>query len=128
MGETYILRGRNQRTRHARAMAIMDLSGSAVANNVILHPSQNCTLLRAILLYTEASSSDAGVAIKIGKETDDDYYYTGTSETSKSQWYEKEVTLLATDIAAGDTVVCSCAGGKTGTGEVLVCIEYTVNP
>lgn len=128
MGDTYILRGEKQRTKHAHAVAVMDLSGAAVAGNVILHPTQACTLLSARVLYTEASSADAGVAIKIGKETDDDYYFTGTSATSQSQWAETSLTLLKTDVAAGDTVICSSAGGKTGTGEVLVCIEYKVNP
>lgn len=115
------------KVRHAKAYAKLDLSGDAVVNVPILHASSACTLLKAILLYTEASSADAGVGVTIGKETDNDYYYTGTSEASKAAWYESSVTLLATDIAAGDTVVCGCAGGKVGTGEILVCIEYIVN-
>lgn len=117
----------NARTAFAKAYAKLDLSGSAQADVPILHTSVAITLSRVILLYTEASSADAGVAIKVGKETDDDYYYTGTSEASKAAWYEKSLTLLATDLAAGDTLVCSNAGGKTGTGEILVCAEYTVD-
>lgn len=111
----------------AKAMVIMDLSGGAVSNIIILHTSRALTLLKAIILYTEASSADAGVTITIGKESDNDYYYTGASEISQAQWYEKDVTLLATDVAAGDTVICGTAGGKTGTGEVLIVIEYKVN-
>ena len=102
-------------------------AGAAASDVVIFHAARACTLVSAILLYTEASSADAGVAVTIGKETDNDYYYTGTSEVSKAQWYEKSVTLLQTAIAAGDTVICGCAGSKTGTGEVLVFIEYTVD-
>ena len=111
----------------AKAMVIMDLSGGAVSNVIILHTSRACTLLKAIILYTEASSADAGVTITIGKEASSAYYYTGASEVSKALWYELDVTLLATDIAAGDTVICGCAGGKTGTGEVLPVIEYKIN-
>lgn len=112
---------------HAKAYAILDLSGAAQSNVPILHSINAVTLINATLLYTEASSADAGVAVKIGKETDDDYYYTGTSEVSKALWYEKDATLLQTDVGAGDTVICSSAGGKAGTGEILVCIEYTID-
>ena len=111
----------------AKAMVIIDLSGGAVSNVLILHTSRALTLLKAIILYTELSSADAGVTITIGKEASSAYYYTGASEVSQAQWYEKEVTLLQTDVAAGDTVICGCAGGKTGTGEILVAIEYKVN-
>src|SRR3990167_4302947 len=110
----------------AKAMVIMDLSGGAVSNVIVLHTSRALTLLKAIILYTEASSADAGVTITIGKESDLDYYYTGASEISQAQWYEKDVTLLATDVAAGDTVICGIAGGKVGTGEVLITLEYKV--
>jgi len=110
-----------------KAMVIIDLSGGAVSGIPILHTSRALTLLKAIILYTELSSADAGVTITIGKEASSAYYYTGTSEISKAQWYELDVTLLATDVAVGDTVICGCAGGKVGTGEVLIFLEYKVN-
>lgn len=115
------------KTNHARAYAKLDLSGAAQADVPILHVSSACTLVKALLLYTEASSADAGAVVEIGKEGTAAYYYTGTSEVSKSAWYELDVTLLQTTIAAGNTVVCGHAGSKVGTGEILVCIEYTVN-
>ena len=102
----------------------LDLSAAAVSNITILHTGKPLVILDAILLYTEASSADAGVVVTIGKESSSAYYYTGTSEASKALWYEKSVVLLATDVSAGDTVVCGCAGGKTGTGEILICLEY----
>ena len=111
----------------AKAMVIMDLSGGAVSGVVILHTSRALTLLKAIILYTELSSADAGVTITIGKESSSAYYYTGASEISKALWYELDVTLLQTDVAAGDTVICGTAGGKVGTGEVLLAIEYKVS-
>ena len=106
-----------------RTATSVDLSGAA-ATLICLHTERKCTLLKAYLLYTEASSADAGITIKIGKETDDDYYYTGTTEVSQSQWYSKEVTLLKRDIAKGDTVTLTSAGSKTGTGEIMLIIEY----
>ena len=60
----------------------------------------------------------------MGKETDDDYYYTGTSEVSKAQYYEADLTLLQTDLAAGDTLMFSSAGGKTGTGAIMCFAEW----
>ncbi len=113
------------RANYATATAKLDLSASAQSDVVIFHATRACTLVSARLLYTEASSSDAGVTVTIGKETDAAYYYTGTSEISKAKWSELDVTLLATDIAAGDTVICGTAGSKVGTGEILVCIEFT---
>lgn len=111
-------------TQHAKAYAILDLSGGAQTDIIILHVGVACTVLNIYFVYYEASTADAGVAVKVGKETDDDYYYTGTSEISKAQWYELDITLLQTDLAAGDTLVCSNAGGKVGAGEILVCVEY----
>ena len=119
--ETITILGLPQFTK---AMVAIDLSGGAVSAIPILHTSRAVTLLKAIILYTEASSADAGVLLEIGKEADADYYYTGNSEASKALWYELDVTLLQTAITAGDTILCGCAGGKIGTGEVLICIEF----
>ena len=57
------------------------------------------------------------------KETDLDYYYTGNSENAKGQWYTKEVVLLQDDIAAGDTVLLTSAGGSGAAGEVMLVLE-----
>lgn len=107
----------------ARSSISLDLSGSATTL-VALHCERACTLVKATILYTEASSGDAGVAIKIGKEADDDFFYTGTSEISKSQWYSKDITLLQTALGAGDSVLFYTAGGKSGAGEIMLVLEY----
>ncbi len=122
MAGTYICRG-NDGLNVCRS-TLLDLSGSAISNEVVLHFTRAATLKRINLVYPEASSADAGVAIKVGKESDDDYYYTGTSEVSKAAWYETNVTMLKTDIQAGDTLVVSMAGSKVGTGTVIVTLEY----
>lgn len=106
-----------------RSSTSVDLSSSA-ETLVVLHSERACTIKKATLLYTEASSGDAGVTIEIGKESDRDYYYTGTTETSKSQWYTKDVTLLQTDLSAGDTLTLYSPGGKSGTGEIMLVVEY----
>lgn len=110
--------------KHAKALTAMDLSGAAVVDNVVLHVESARTLVNAVPLYTEASSTHTGVTLTLGKETDAAYYYTGASTASAAQWTGTPVTLLASDIAAGDTVICGSAGSKTGAGEVLWCIEY----
>ena len=107
---------------------IIDLSGAAVVDQVLLHATQNITITKATVLYvTENSSANTGVAIKIGKETDDNYFYDGTSEASKTKWDETLLSLLATNLDAGDSLVVGSAGSKTGTGEIMFCIEYTIN-
>lgn len=123
----YILGEAAPRMIYSMGREVLDLSGGGQSDVIVLHTSRALTVVKVILLYTEASSADAGVNVKVGKESDDDYFYTGDSEVSKSQWYEKEVTLLNTALAAGDTMICSTAGGKTGTGEVLVLVEATVD-
>ena len=117
----------NAQRKHAKAFAKLDLSGAAQTDVIILHTGTACTLLKLYFLYTEASSGDAGVTVEIGKETDPNYFYTGASEISKALWYELDAGLLAADIAAGNTIICGHAGSKVGTGEILVCIEYTVD-
>lgn len=119
--------GSSKIVNNAKAWAVLDLSGAAQTDVIILHALRACTIVSITALYTEASSADAGVTIKVGKETDDDYYYTGTSEVSKAAWYEFDLTPLNTDIALGDTVIADNAGGKTGTGEILIILEYRVN-
>lgn len=106
-----------------RSSVSVDLSGSATTL-VMIHSEQPVTLLRAWFLYTEGSSGDAGITLEIGKETDRDYYFTGATEISKSQWYTKQLTLLKADVAPGDTVTFYSPGGKTGAGEVMLILEY----
>ena len=104
--------------------SILDLSGAAQTDIPLLHAQEDLIIDAIILLYTEASSVNAGVAVKVGKETDDDHFASETSEISKSQWYEKSVTLINEDLDAGDTLVVANAGGKVGTGNIIVCVYY----
>ena len=100
----------------------IDLSGAAASK--YWHSERACEIRKATIVYSEASSADAGINVKIGKEADDDYYVAAVAtEVSKSQWYSKNLTLLKTDVAAGDTIIFNSAGGKTGTGEILVVLE-----
>jgi len=114
----------------ARTSISADLSGGAVTL-VVLYTKLALELTRAFLLFTEASSADGGVAVKIGKANgtavDDDYYRTSyTTDSSKTIWDTQELTLEKKDVAAGDTVTFYSAGGKTGTGEVMLILEYQI--
>jgi len=100
----------------------VDLSAAGAKWKFLKHSESAITLYKAYLLYTEASSGDAGITLEIGKEADRDYYYTGASEISEAQWYTKELTLLQTDFAAGDTLTFYSPGSKTGTGEVVLTV------
>ena len=102
----------------------LDLSGAAVDQYVFHNNSGgNAYVNKATFLYTEASSGDAGITVKIGKESDDDWFFTGTTEISKSQFYTKDVTLLKNVLGDGDTLIFDSAGGKTGTGEIKLILE-----
>jgi parallel beta-helix repeat protein len=124
-GPYFIVAGNNTADETHRTSTSVDLSGAA-ETIFCFHTPVACHLMRATLFYTEASSADAGVTIEIGKETDRDYYYTGTSEVNKAQYYTSSVTLLKNDIAAGDTVTFYSAGGKVGTGEIMLVIDVLV--
>lgn len=112
---------------HTAMTASLDLSGAA-ATSIAIHSENGVKITKAVFLYTEASSADAGINLKIGKETDDDYYLAAeASEINKALWYSKTLTLLKDDIATGDTVIFSSAGSKSGTGEVMLVLEYVMN-
>lgn len=107
----------------------LDLSGSA-STAIVMVADRAYTLTAAQLVYTEASSADTGVNVKVGKlivGTDDDDYFVAAvaSEVSKEAGYRKSLTLLQTAIAEGDILTINNAGGKTGTGEVVLQLYLT---
>lgn len=101
----------------------LDLS-AATRDIPLLHALEDLTIESVTILWTEASSADAGVVIRVGKESDDDFFYTGDSETDQAKWNESSLTLLETDLDEGDTLTIGTVGGKTGTGEVALIIRY----
>lgn len=107
----------------AKTGVSVDLDGAA-ETLVCLHTELDAEITRAYFLYTEASSANAGVTVEVGKESDRDYYFAETSESSKALWYTKEITLLKKDITKGDTVTFHSQGSKVGTGEITLVIEY----
>jgi len=113
-------------TMHGRPI---DLSGAG-ETVIVFIADRAYTLTAVYLAYTELSSADAGINIKVGKlivGTDDDDYFVAAvaTEVSKEAGYRKALTLLQTAIAEGDIITINSAGGKTGTGEVVLQLYLT---
>lgn len=107
----------------------MDLSGSAITHNVFV-ADRAYTITAAYLVFTEASSADTGINMIMGKiivGTDDDNYFVTAvaSAVSKETGFRQALTLAQTAIAEGDIVTVNSAGGKTGTGEVILQLYLT---
>lgn len=108
----------------------LDLSGGAIDIPVYtaMSPSR---LMGYRIVYSEASSADAGVAINIGRISSagvvaNQYYDTTVSEASKAIGYStmKSFTdLTNSDISLGSTITVGTAGGKVGTGEVRLILQ-----
>lgn len=100
------------------------LDGSAV--RVHLHTAEKDAAVRLIrVTYEEATSSDTGVAIKVGKIGFPDFYALFTSESSKAAGSVTTVTKFANRelLLANETLTVDCVGGKTGTGIVAIQVE-----
>jgi len=112
----------------------LDLSGAAT-DVLVFHADHACQLLGYTLTYTEASSADAGVTVEVGRyqdgvALDDDYFDQTTSEVTKNLGYSKFIAttdLTNKLIVAGDTVTVGTAGGKVGTGEVIITLKIARN-
>jgi len=115
------------RRRHFTCPTVLDLSGAAQAEVVQFYTSVPITVVKVILCYVEAASADAGVTVQVGKNGDADWFYTGSSEGTKSLYYVKDLSLLHTALVAGEYITIDNAGGKTGTGNIQVHVEFTVD-
>lgn len=109
----------------------LDLSGGATDIEIFHAAGGNYVFLGWDRTYSEASSADAGVEIRIGRyqdgvALDDDYFDSVTSDTAQSLGYSafrgpNDMTVIA--IESGDTITVGTAGGKVGTGEVIVTLR-----
>ena len=100
------------------------LSAAAVTH-VVVPPTTTGRLVSARVVYSVATSADAGVNFTIGADNQLAFNFTGTTSTSTAQWTTTNLTLLDTRIGAyaGDLIV-TCAGGKTGAGKMYVVLEF----
>ena len=102
-----------------------DLSGAA-DDEVIFLASQDTAITIYRAYYTEASSADAGVVLRVGKVgttgvADEDYFSSQISEVSKAAGYIRHYgtnNLAAYILKSGEQLTVGTAGGKVGDGEV----------
>lgn len=115
----------NEVDYHIDVQYDLDLSGAGM-DVWAWHSNRHCQLVGYFLTYTEASSGDAGVEVRVGKYADGvgldgDYFDASTSEISKGLGYRKyfatsDLTNILID--EGDIVTVGIAGGKVGTGTI----------
>jgi hypothetical protein len=109
-------------------VSAMDLSGSADTEILLFDKNSEIHIHKVWVHYSEASSADAGVTISLGSLADDDAYFAATSEVNKDQYYTKEYVkgdLTLAVVPKNTPLVVKSAGGKTGTGEVIIGIAYS---
>jgi hypothetical protein len=104
----------------------IDLSGAATTVFLANIPNRYGFLRSANIIYTEATSSDAGILIEVGYVGDTNYLASLTTSISQSLWDVDAMTIHNADIGswAGPIIITS-PGGKTGTGNIIIEIEYT---
>lgn len=110
-----------------------DLSAAASSDYLMLN-KQDSMLYAVNYIYTETSSANTGVDLKVyatyGGTYPEGLISTYTSEVSKTRGYVKTDFINALsnptfDPSSGtnnEVYIVDCAGGKTGTGEIVV--EY----
>ncbi len=111
--------------------AEMDLSGVTSYPFVYISPNPYW-LAYYDAVYTEASSSDAGVTIGVGssRQVDGTYFDSFTSETSKAVWYRKSyfTSDLSHTWSPGDyDIMGQNNGGKVGTGNIRLVLHLVTS-
>lgn len=104
----------------------MDLSGSAITHFPLTATgTRYVSMKKATAVYTEASSIDAGINIIVGVNGTADFL-TYATEVSQAKWTTKDLTFSSanTTLDGDKTVTVTSPGGKTGTGEVAIQLDY----
>ena len=106
--------------------ASLDLSAAA-SKALITVPENSAHVTRIAFIWTEASSSDAGITVTVEAADGSPVYFTGTSSVSQAIWTVEELSFTNTLLVAGDAILLTSAGSKVGAGDVAVLIEYAVD-
>lgn len=100
----------------------IELAGPATYES--LHTAESSMNLRsAKVIYDEASSADAGVAVRIGKIGSASYFKTYTTEVSMTVGKVINLSQISLPLAAGETLTVECDGNKTGAGMISIQVE-----
>jgi len=105
-----------------RSPTPIDIDAGAAVTQYWHFPAMSY-ITNAYIVYTEGSGAD-NCAIKLGKETDDDYFYTGNTANGQPQWTTETLTLLKHTILDGDTLIFNSANALAVVGEIVLVIEY----
>ncbi len=123
-GETTFL---PQNEKKAITQSALPLSGPP-SRTIIMTANANFTLRGARVIYDEGTSSDIGVPVSLGVKRGDlstnSYYASVTTEPGRLDMDSTRMTLSNLDIREGDVIYAYTAGGKAGSGKVLVEFEY----
>lgn len=115
--------------RHiARTRNPIPLDGSPIVD--FLFTAEVAMAIKSIrVVYVEASSSDAGVKVYVGKIGHPMYFSTYTTATSQSAGAAASLTINQNRevLAADETLTVTCAGFKSGTGMIDVQIELVAS-
>jgi hypothetical protein len=114
------------KTKFIHSLRELDLAGGAQNNVPLFKPDVACTLVSAYLEFTVAPGSVAAT-VSIGKPGDATYYLNAhATATGGAIWDKDPLTLLATDIAADQSVFCS-TDGAGDAGKVLVWLSFKID-
>lgn len=104
---------------------VIDLSGN-YQKQLLFCPNNNGRITNIKLIYTEATSADVGVQIKVMSEVAPyiTTYLDTISETNKTINSVVSFTPALTNFNANNPIFVSTPGGKIGAGEVVVQVEY----
>jgi len=103
------------------------LSNSSGEDVYIFTNTENARLLDAKIIYTQATSSDKGVNIKLGKASDDDYFGTQTTGSSMSVNTSTSITLIGDkQLTAGTQLRVHSDNKKKGLGKVKVRVRVMI--
>lgn len=110
-----------------RTIQTIPLTLNGTAQEIMALRYQNGgRLIAARLIYSEATSADAGVQITLKNGANTVTYFDVVSEVSKAKWSVVDIPLLATIITTSP-IIFSTPGGKVGTGKVILELEYTLD-
>lgn len=113
----------------ANNITVFDLSATAATEMAFIHPTKDAIINNVYVVWVEASSADAGVALEIGSTDGGAEYFTATSSVSQAagtvETYSTGDLVLGT-IPKGTAVFIGHAGSKAGAGTCYLCFSYTL--
>jgi hypothetical protein len=99
----------------------LDLSAAGV-DVLELYAAKDYYILGIGMIYTEASSADAGVIVRVGNAASSTHFLTKTSQTSQALGYVRKhidsADFASRDLKQGEFLTVGTAGGKAGAGKV----------